>query len=151
MRELADIGISDARERGAGVIFSGGLEAGYRACLHSRVASRVLLRDRRLQGAPAPMTSTPRRAPSTGRAHIDPARTLACDFSGRHPAITHTQFGALRLKDAICDRLRADSGRRPDVDTVRPAVRVHAHANGPQVTLFIDLSGEGLHRRGYRS
>src|SRR4029078_4890179 len=29
--------------------------------------------------------------------------------------------------------------------------RVHAHANGPKVTVSLDLSGEGLHRRGYRT
>jgi hypothetical protein len=43
------------------------------------------------------------------------------------------------------------TGSRPDVATERPAVRVHAHANGPQVTISIDLAGEGLHRRGYRA
>jgi 23S rRNA (guanine2445-N2)-methyltransferase / 23S rRNA (guanine2069-N7)-methyltransferase len=85
------------------------------------------------------------------RAHIDPSRTLACDFSGRHPEITHTRFGALRLKDAICDQLRDTTGSRPDIATDRPGVRVHAHANGPNVTVSIDLSGEGLHRRGYRT
>ena len=150
VRELAGLGIADARERGAGVIFSGGLEAGYRACLHSRVASRVLLEIAVFNAPTADDYYAAARA-IDWRAHVDPERTLACDFSGRHPAITHTQFGTLRLKDAICDQLRDATGRRPDVDTQRPAVRVHAHANGPQVTLYIDLAGEGLHRRGYRS
>ena len=85
------------------------------------------------------------------RAHIDPARTLACDFTGKHPTITHTRFGSLRLKDAICDQLRDATGRRPDISPERPAVRVHAHANGPKITVSLDLSGEGLHRRGYRT
>ncbi|MEJ0007649.1 MAG: hypothetical protein WDM77_15115 [Steroidobacteraceae bacterium] len=39
--------------------------------------------------------------------HVGPQATLACDFSGQHPQITHTHFGALKLKDAICDGLRA--------------------------------------------
>jgi 23S rRNA (guanine2445-N2)-methyltransferase / 23S rRNA (guanine2069-N7)-methyltransferase len=85
------------------------------------------------------------------RPHVDPARTLACDFTGKHPELTHTRFGALRLKDAICDQLRDVTGVRPDISPERPAVRVHAHANGPKVTVSIDLSGEGLHRRGYRT
>src|SRR5262252_5166558 len=76
---------------------------------------------------------------------------LARDFTGKHPELTHTRFGALRLKDAICDQLRDTTGRRPDIAPERPAVRVHAHANGPKVTVSIDLSGEGLHRRGYRT
>ena len=150
VRELASLGVADARERGAGVIFGGGLEAGYRACLHSRVASRVLLEIAAFSAPGADDFYAAVRA-TDWRTHVDPAGTIACDFSGRHPAITHTQFGALRLKDAICDQLRVAAGRRPDVDTHRPAVRVHAHANGPQVTLYIDLAGEGLHRRGYRS
>src|SRR4029078_3150125 len=83
--------------------------------------------------------------------HVDPARTLACDFSGKHPELTHTRFGALRLKDAICDQLRDVTGARPDISPERPAVRVHAHTNGPKVTVSIDLSGEGLHRRGSRA
>jgi 23S rRNA (guanine2445-N2)-methyltransferase / 23S rRNA (guanine2069-N7)-methyltransferase len=83
-------------------------------------------------------------------AHIDPARTIACEFTGSHPTITHSHFGALRLKDGICDRLRDDTGARPDVELSRPAVRVHAHANGTHLVLSLDLAGEGLHRRGYR-
>jgi 23S rRNA (guanine2445-N2)-methyltransferase / 23S rRNA (guanine2069-N7)-methyltransferase len=148
--ELKALGMADVRERGAGVIFSGPLEAGYRACLHSRTASRVLLE---IASFDAPTVEAYHAAARAidWRAHVDPAGSIACDFSGRHPEISHTQFGALRLKDAICDRLRADTGQRPDVATVRPAVRLHAHANGARVTLFVDLSGEGLHRRGYRS
>jgi len=83
-------------------------------------------------------------------AQLAPGATLACDFSGRHPAITHTHFGALKLKDGIVDALRAATGVRPDVARERPDVRVHAHAHGTQITLSIDLSGESLHRRGYR-
>ena len=83
-------------------------------------------------------------------AHLAPQATLACDFTGRHPAITHTHFGALKLKDGIVDALREASGTRPDISPERPDVRVHAHANGTSMTLSIDLSGESLHRRGYR-
>ena len=84
------------------------------------------------------------------RAHLDPRGTLACEFTGAHPTITHTQFGALKLKDAICDQLRATSGARPDIDLRRPDVRVHRARRRPRVLLYIDLAGEGLHRRGYR-
>ena len=67
-------------------------------------------------------------------AHFAPGATLACDFSGRHPAITHTHFGALKLKDGIVDALRAATGARPDVALERPDVRVHAHAHGNAIT-----------------
>src|SRR4051812_39560804 len=148
--ELRALGAGDVRERALGVEFTGSLEVAYRACLESRVGSRVFLVVAQFN-APTDATFYDAARAIDWRAHIDPARTLACDFSGKHPEITHTRFGALRLKDAICDQLRDVTGVRPDIAPERPAVRVHAHANGPKVTVSIDLSGEGLHRRGYRT
>ena len=82
--------------------------------------------------------------------HLGPEATLACDFTGQHPSITHTHFGALKLKDAIVDSVRDARAWRPSVELERPSVRVHAHAHGTNITLSLDLSGESLHRRGYR-
>jgi 23S rRNA (guanine2445-N2)-methyltransferase / 23S rRNA (guanine2069-N7)-methyltransferase len=149
-RELRELGAADVRERALGVEFSGELRVAYRVCLESRVASRVFLVVADFDAATDASFYDALRA-IDWRPHVDPARTLACDFTGKHPEITHTRFGALRLKDAICDQLREVTGRRPDIAPERPAVRVHAHANGPKVTVSIDLSGEGLHRRGYRT
>jgi 23S rRNA (guanine2445-N2)-methyltransferase / 23S rRNA (guanine2069-N7)-methyltransferase len=148
--ELRTFGAQHTRERGAGVAFTGTLETGYRACLWSRTASRVLLQLTEFEAANADEFHRHVRA-FDWSAHIDPARTIACEFTGSHPSITHSHFGALRLKDGICDRLRDDSGVRPDVELSRPAVRLHAHANGTRVALSLDLAGEGLHRRGYRT
>ena len=148
--ELRAIGAAEVRERALGVEFAGPLEVAYRACLESRVGSRVFLVVAQFN-APTDASFYEAVRAIDWRQHIDPARTLACDFSGQHPEITHTRFGALRLKDAICDQLRDVTGARPDIATDRPAVRVHAHANGPNVTVSLDLSGEGLHRRGYRA
>jgi len=148
--ELRSFGAADVRERALGVEFTGSLEVAYRACLESRVGSRVFLVVAQFPAATDASFYEAARA-IDWRRHIDASRTIACDFSGKHPEITHTRFGALRLKDAICDQLRDTTGSRPDVATERPAVRVHAHANGPNVTISIDLSGEGLHRRGYRA
>jgi 23S rRNA (guanine2445-N2)-methyltransferase / 23S rRNA (guanine2069-N7)-methyltransferase len=148
-RELRDLGAAEVSERALCVEFAGALSVAYRACLESRVASRVFLVIAELD-APSDAAFYEGVRAIDWRAHIDPARTLACDFTGKHPQITHTRFGALRLKDVICDQLRDVTGRRPDIAPERPAVRVHAHANGPKVTVSLDLSGEGLHRRGYR-
>jgi 23S rRNA (guanine2445-N2)-methyltransferase / 23S rRNA (guanine2069-N7)-methyltransferase len=148
--ELRSFGAADVRERALGVEFAGPLDVAYRACLESRVGSRVFLVVAQFT-APTDASFYEAARSIDWRAHIDPARTLACDFSGKHPEITHTRFGALRLKDAICDQLRDATGSRPNIATDRPGVRVHAHANGPNVTISIDLSGEGLHRRGYRA
>jgi 23S rRNA (guanine2445-N2)-methyltransferase / 23S rRNA (guanine2069-N7)-methyltransferase len=149
-RELQAAGAAEVQERSGGVRFSGGLEAGYRACLWSRIASRVLLRLHSFE-APDEASFYREAAACDWSVHIDPALTLACEFTGTHPTITHSQFGALRLKDAICDRLRADSGARPSIERSRPAVRVLAYASGAYLTLYLDLAGESLHRRGYRT
>jgi 23S rRNA (guanine2445-N2)-methyltransferase / 23S rRNA (guanine2069-N7)-methyltransferase len=149
-RELTALGASEVRERALGVEFAAPLRVAYRACLESRVAARVFLVVAQFDAATDAQFYDAVRAVDW-RPHVDPLRTLACDFTGKHPAIVHTRFGALRLKDGICDQLRDVTGSRPDIATDRPSVRVHAHANGPRVTVSLDLSGEGLHRRGYRA
>jgi 23S rRNA (guanine2445-N2)-methyltransferase / 23S rRNA (guanine2069-N7)-methyltransferase len=148
-RELATFGAENVKERSTGVAFSGSLRTAYRACLESRVANRVFLELGRFDVPDAEGFYAAARGidwPS----HLAPDATLACDFSGRHPAVTHTHFGALKLKDAIVDCMREATGSRPDVAPERPSVRVHAHANGNNITVSLDLSGESLHRRGYR-
>ena len=148
-RELQSCGAAQVRERALGVAFSGPLECAYRACLWSRIANRIYLEVAQFEAHDAQQLYEAVRAVDW-TAHFAPGATLACDFSGRHPAITHTHFGALKLKDGIVDALRAATGARPDVAPERPDVRVHAHAHGTHVTVSIDLSGESLHRRGYR-
>jgi len=149
VQELKGFGATDLRERTTGVSFQGTLECAYRVCLGSRTANRLFLAIGSFVAATTDeFYAEVRRIDWTQ--HVGPQATLACDFSGQHPQITHTHFGALKLKDAICDGLRAWAGYRPDVQRERPDVRVHAHANHEQVTISIDLSGESLHRRGYR-
>jgi 23S rRNA (guanine2445-N2)-methyltransferase / 23S rRNA (guanine2069-N7)-methyltransferase len=148
-RELTAFGAVNVRERSTNVAFEGTLETAYRACLESRTANRVLLVLGELEAASTDGFYAFARTIDWTQ-HIAPGATLACDFSGKHPSITHTQFGALKLKDAIVDSLRERLGVRPDIARDRPSVRVHAHAHGTMVTLAIDLSGDSLHRRGYR-
>jgi 23S rRNA (guanine2445-N2)-methyltransferase / 23S rRNA (guanine2069-N7)-methyltransferase len=149
VQELNEFGAVSIRERATGVTFQGTLECAYRVCLGSRAANRLFLEIASFNAATAEEFYTQVRR-NDWTAHLGPQATLACDFTGQHPQITHTHFGALKLKDAICDGLRAWAGSRPDVQRERPDVRVHAHANGEQVTVSVDLSGESLHRRGYR-
>ncbi|TLY76643.1 MAG: hypothetical protein E6K49_10080, partial [Gammaproteobacteria bacterium] len=147
-RELSALEAQDVRERSTGVAFSGTLETAYRVCLWSRIANRVFLELARLEVGDAEAFYAGVRQ-IDWPTHLGPMATLACDFSGRHPTITHTHFGALRLKDASVDTMRAATGSRPDIELDRPSVRVHAHAHGTNITVSLDLSGESLHRRGY--
>ncbi|MGH8208917.1 MAG: bifunctional 23S rRNA (guanine(2069)-N(7))-methyltransferase RlmK/23S rRNA (guanine(2445)-N(2))-methyltransferase RlmL, partial [Steroidobacteraceae bacterium] len=148
-RELSASGAQDVRERSTGVTFAGTLAVAYRACLWSRVANRVFLELARFDAPDAEGFYTAVRGIDWTE-HLASGATLACDFSGHHPAITHTHFGALKLKDAIVDSLRDARAWRPSVELERPSVRVHAHAHGTQIMVSLDLSGESLHRRGYR-
>lgn len=67
------------------------------------------------------------------------------------PAGLNTQFLALKIKDAICDRMRREVGARPNVDTFQPHFRIHAHFSGGRCSLSLDSSGTSLHERGYRT
>jgi len=78
------------------------------------------------------------------------SNTLAVDFFSAHSEITHTQFGAQKVKDAIVDQFREASGERPNVDRERPDIRVNAYVFKDEARLALDLSGDSLHRRGYR-
>ncbi|TLY65458.1 MAG: bifunctional 23S rRNA (guanine(2069)-N(7))-methyltransferase RlmK/23S rRNA (guanine(2445)-N(2))-methyltransferase RlmL [Gammaproteobacteria bacterium] len=148
-RELEGCGAREVRERATGAAFLGTLESAYRACLWSRIANRVFVELAHFDARDADEFHAAVREIDWA-AHLAPGTTLACDFSGRHPAITHTHFGALKLKDGIVDALRLATGARPDIALERPGVRVHAHAQGSAITVSLDLSGESLHRRGYR-
>ncbi|MGH8149884.1 MAG: class I SAM-dependent methyltransferase [Steroidobacteraceae bacterium] len=148
--ELEALGAVDARDRSTGVAFRGTLETAYRACLGSRIANRVLLEIAQFQAADAEQFYREARM-LDWTSHVGAGATIACGFTGRHPTITHTHFGALKLKDAVCDALREQAGFRPDVARERPSVRLHAHAQSARITLSIDLAGESLHRRGYRA
>ena len=79
-----------------------------------------------------------------------PNGTLAVGLSGQGAGIDNTHFGALKVKDAIVDRLRERTGQRPTVDKVAPDLRVHLHLERGQAILSLDLSGQSLHQRGYR-
>jgi 23S rRNA (guanine2445-N2)-methyltransferase / 23S rRNA (guanine2069-N7)-methyltransferase len=147
--ELRELGATEVRERSSGVHFQGSLEVAYRACLWSRIANRVLLE---LQTFTA-TTPDELYAGVRGidwREHLTSGRTLACEFTSSQSPLTHTHYGALKVKDAIVDQLREQTGTRPDVDTEAPDLLVHAHAARDRVTVYLDLAGESLHRRGYR-
>ncbi len=147
--ELAALGIEGARETRGGVACESGLAAAYRACLECRLGLRVLWQVAHFPVADANALYAGVRGIDWG-SHMDAGGTLAVDFSGSVPGVTHTQFGAQRVKDAIVDQFRERSGKRPSVDRDAPTLRINAHAAHGAVTIAIDLSGDSLHRRGYR-
>jgi 23S rRNA (guanine2445-N2)-methyltransferase / 23S rRNA (guanine2069-N7)-methyltransferase len=147
--EIAGTGAENVRERPWGTTWTGSLESAYRACLWSRTASRVLRKIHEGR-ADSPETLYAVAREIDWSAHLLPGATLAVDFDAVRSRITHTHYGALKVKDAIVDQLRDRSGERPTVDTARPSVRVNVRVVEDRAVFAIDLSGEALHRRGYR-
>jgi putative N6-adenine-specific DNA methylase len=84
------------------------------------------------------------------REFLRPGQTFAVFANVSHSHLQDSRFAALRVKDAVCDRLREDTGRRPDIDTEDPDLWLSLHAAHDQVTLGADLGGGSLHKRGYR-
>lgn len=132
------------------VAWSGSLESAYRACLWSRFASRILLQITKFD-APDTDTLYERVGKVLWDEHFDHSTTFAISTTLVDANITHSQYASLRVKDAIVDQFRKRFGRRPDIDTHNPQVRFNLHVNGVHATLSIDLSGDSLHRRGYRT
>jgi 23S rRNA (guanine2445-N2)-methyltransferase / 23S rRNA (guanine2069-N7)-methyltransferase len=147
--ELAEFGASDIRERSHDVKFQGTLEVGYRTCLWSRTATRVLLSLGSIDATSAKSVYDA-VARIDWREHLAQGATLACDCSGGNEAIRHTIYGSQLIKDAVCDNLRNSTGERPNIKPERPDVLLHMHVEGPTALLSVDFSGESLHRRGYR-
>jgi 23S rRNA (guanine2445-N2)-methyltransferase / 23S rRNA (guanine2069-N7)-methyltransferase len=148
--ELQALGVKNIKATMAGVAFQGDLATAYRACLWSRTANRILLvlssfevksQDDLYKGVQK----------INWFEHINPDDSFAVSFSAKNSAaINNTHFGALKVKDAIVDQMRAKFQKRPNIDTEQPNIRINVYLNGENAQLSLDLSGESLHRRGYR-
>ena len=148
--EIKALGGQNVREKMAGVSFEGDLALAYRVCLWSRVANRVFLPLSHFE-----VKSQQDLYDGVKRInwfdHIQPDATLAVSFSSKNsPAINNTHFGAQKVKDAIVDQMRAKFNKRPSIDTEHPAIRVNVYLHNDNAQLSLDLSGESLHKRGFR-
>ena len=148
--ELARLGVPQVRPLAGQVSFGGSLADAYRACLWSRLASRVLLVLARV-GAGDADELYEGVSGVDWESHLAPGATLVVDAHGTNARLRNTQFVALRTKDAIVDRLVSVRGARPMVDTARADVTVSVRLSSQRATLAIDLAGEPLFRRGYAS
>ncbi len=81
---------------------------------------------------------------------ITPRQTLRVDSTSQRSPLKSLNFAALRVKDAVCDRMRDEHGERPNVDTVRPDLRIVLHVGAERAGVFVDSSGESLFKRGWR-
>jgi 23S rRNA G2445 N2-methylase RlmL len=147
--ELRALGAADIAVRRGGCNFRGEPRLGYAACLWLRSATRVQhelahgrVRDRDDLYALAHAVDWP--------AMITHLQTLAVDSSVRDSFANDTRFPSLVVKDAVCDRMREQGGKRPDVDRERPDLPLKIVLQGDDARLYRDLGGDSLHKRGYR-
>ncbi len=147
--ELIELGATDVTAGYSGVYFSADREALYRINYAARLASRIL----------APIVTFSCR--STEQLYKKARRVDWTDFFSventfavfgnvSKSSINNSHYASLCLKDAIVDSFRETSGRRPDVDKIRPDVWLNLHVNRDKATISLDTSGGALHRRGYR-
>src|SRR5262249_30958007 len=147
--ELMELGAQSIAPAVGGVGFAGDLVLCYRANLQSRIASRVLwkLGDWAYRSEEDVYRAV-KSLPWVKR--LDPWLTLRVNVSAIGSPLRSLDFITLRIKDAVCDRLVEDTGRRPDIDTAQPDARVHAFFESERFTVYLDTSGEPLFKRGWR-
>jgi putative N6-adenine-specific DNA methylase len=147
--ELGGLGARGIEPVPGGVAFEGDLLTCYRANLESRLATRILARVGR-----SPYRSE-RDVFEAALALQWPdwfsaEHSIRVDVKAIRSPLKSLEFATLTIKDAVCDRFRADRGRRPDVDTRNPGVRIQAFLDKETAAFYVDTSGEALNRRGYR-
>ncbi|MCK4842526.1 MAG: bifunctional 23S rRNA (guanine(2069)-N(7))-methyltransferase RlmK/23S rRNA (guanine(2445)-N(2))-methyltransferase RlmL [Methylococcales bacterium] len=148
--ELKSLGAENVQTTLAGVSFQGDLEMAYRACLWSRTANRILLPLSSFQ-----VTSKEDLYGAIKKInwfeHFKPDDTFAVSFNAKNSeVINNSHFGSLVVKDAIVDQMRVKFHKRPNIELNRPTIKINVHLSGEEAQLSLDLSGESLHKRGYR-
>ncbi|WP_318486893.1 bifunctional 23S rRNA (guanine(2069)-N(7))-methyltransferase RlmK/23S rRNA (guanine(2445)-N(2))-methyltransferase RlmL [Photobacterium leiognathi] len=148
--ELEQLGAQNIQVVHAGVRFKAEQATAYRCCLWTRISSRIIqvlsefnVRDDMdlYLGATA----------INWMNYFDSNTRIVVDFNGTNREIRNSQYGAMKIKDAIVDRFTKADLRRPNIDRERPDLRVHMRLSGEKGILGLDMAGSGLHQRGYRS
>lgn len=147
--ELVTFGARAARAVHGGVSWEGDWDACRRANLESRLATRVLWRVG--QGRYRAEVDIYKLAYSVTWAKWFTADdTIRIYVTAQKSPLKSLEFITLRVKDAVCDHFRTVAGRRPNVDTADPAVRIHLFLTVDTATLYVDTTGEPLYKRGYK-
>jgi 23S rRNA (guanine2445-N2)-methyltransferase len=147
--ELRDLGFSGVRLNRGAIPFRGPWREGWRACLVSRIAQRIRVLLHRFPAADEESLYSGIQAVDWGP-FLTWRQTFSVGAVCRASSIRHSGFAALKVKDAIVDQLRASEGKRPSVSREDPDVRVYLYLVENRAAIYLDLSGESLHRRGYR-
>ena len=149
LRELIDPALARLEKKYGGVEIHGNPEVVYRICLHSRLANRVFCELGRAQVEDENQLYQAVFQIDWGM-HFDAHSSIAVAATLSRSRLEHSHFVALKTKDAIVDQFRERYGGRPMVEKRQPDIQIHINIHHNQATISLDLSGESLHRRGYR-
>jgi 23S rRNA (guanine2445-N2)-methyltransferase len=147
--ELRELRMRAVKCDRGGVHFQGDWQHAFKACLHSRIALRVFLPLAEFEASSEQKLYDGVREISW-QDHLTTKHTLAVTAFCRSSALTHTNYVAQKTKDAIVDQQRDKYGERSSVDRRDPDVDIFVHLKKDVATVYLDLAGESLHRRGYR-
>lgn len=148
-KEMGRLGAKNLKPTPAGVACSVDKACMYRLLLWSRIANRVILQlDTQKVDSVEDIYQQVSRIDWSE--HFDASKSFAVDFLGTNRFVKNSTFGALKVKDAIVDQFRAASSERPSIDKQQPDIRISARLQKGELILGIDLSGDSLHKRGYR-
>jgi putative N6-adenine-specific DNA methylase len=148
--ELSALGGQKTGPVDGGASFAGDLAICYRVNLESRVASRVLWQVGHARYQTDHDIHEAARSLAWPRL-FDVRRSIRVNVSAIRSPVKSLDFVTLSVKDAVCDVFRAARGKRPDVNTARPDVRIHVFLTRDTATFYLDTSGEALFKRGWRA
>lgn len=144
--ELRGMGLRQVRPLKGRVAFAGSPADAERACLWSRLASRIFVVLGRFACADAEDLYEATRSIAWERI-LRAGATIAVTARGTNDELRNSHFAALRVKDALCDRMLEVEGRRPNVDTDDPDARISLTLRGNRASIQLDLSGDPLFKR----
>ena len=148
-KELEQLNITQTKLHTGGVAFSGDITLAYKACLWSRVASRILLQLKAFEISSDDDLYSEIMGINWSE-HFSEENTLAIDCFSSHSNVTNSHYATLRVKDAIVDQFMQNTMHRPSIDRDNPDIRINVYLSDKECLLYLDLSGDALHKRGYR-
>jgi putative N6-adenine-specific DNA methylase len=149
IEELNDVQARNVQMTDGGASFAGDLGVCYRANLHSRIATRILIQVGR--GKYASEDDLYQAAYKINWPNLfDVKHDFMVKVTGVKCPLKSLEFATLRIKDAVCDKFRQVVNARPYIDTKTPAVRIHAYLTADSYQFYIDSSGNALYQRGNR-
>ena len=148
-KELIQLGAKETIVLNRSVQFEGDFSLLYKVNYYSRFSSRVLWQVRHFN-FDSNQTFYEEVKDFASEKYLSRSGTFAVSSTVSESIFKTPLFAALLVKDAICDRFRDKYGERPDVDKENPEVQFHIHIHKNSATLYLDSSGESLHKRGYK-